>query len=406
MSVADITGTVQSILARGGQGLFVEADASFRQTLTIGQILKAKILRSYEGSRYLADFSGQQRVIDSAIPLRVGDTLSGRVVALGDQVHLQRVTADGNAAATDPNPKPLKSDAFYTGSSEKLLNNIFDRYQGRLNVEQSKNLLKLSASAARPDLMILSGLVLSKLGMQMTNNYLRALYRVLEGNHRAQAILDQPALQADQRAEHQHSTDAIQQLASLLESKQLDAWRQEFSSIEPDNTETLADSETQNTDSGTEYSHDHKQLEWQLGQWLLNTQNAGTVDHRLAVIPLWFGSRLLEVDVALFSQREDSALADGTRYRRVVFSLDLDQLGHLDITARIADRRLHLTVAAEQEAATQVMASYLGDLKTTLESYDWQLDEIEYLTVTADDNDAVRTVVEHYITQDSLSRLM
>lgn len=409
MSIANITGAVQGALARGGQGLFVEADASFRQTLTIGQILKAKVLRHYEGSRYLVDFTGQQKVVDSAIPLRVGDTVHGRVVALGEQVHLQRVAADGSAETADPNPKPAKPNAFNAGFNEQLLDQTFVRYQGRLNAEQRAELLKLSARAARPDLMMLSGLVLSKLGMRMTPDFLRAIYRVLENNRPAQTILDRPALNADRRADQRDSADTIKQLAGLLENKQIDEWRQNASPPADGNSETVADttSQTGSGDTGAGDRRERGQSEWQLGQWLLNTQSEGAVGHRLAVLPLWFGDRLSEVNVALFSQREDTRQSDGIRYRRVVLSLDVGQLGHLDITARIADRRLHLSIAADNSAATEVLAAYLGDLKADLTVHDWQLDEIEYVTSTAKNDDrALRSVVEHYITQDSLSRLM
>ncbi|HHJ13914.1 MAG TPA: flagellar hook-length control protein FliK [Gammaproteobacteria bacterium] len=406
--MTSITEAVQGALARNSQALRVEADAAFRQSLTIGQILKARVIRHYEGSRYLMDFSGQQRVVDSAIPLRVGDSVSGRVVALGEQIHLQRVASDAGAEAGTAGAGPSAASTFKPGSNEQLLDQTFERYQGRIDAEQRTRLLGLAARAGRPDLMILSGLVLTKLGLRMNPEFLRAVYRVLENKPPPTLPRDVAALSADRHADHQASTDAIRRLAGLLDSKKIDDWRQDLPPSPRAQADRVDDGSAQigsgNAAGGND--RERRQGEWRLGHWLLNAQNEAAVDHRLAVVPLWFGDRLVEVNVALFSQREDSHQAGGVRYRRVVLSLEVARLGHLEIQARIADRRLNLSIAADNSATTEVMASYLGDLKTSLSAHGWQLDEIEYMTVTERDDGVLRSVVEHHITQDSLSRLM
>ena len=76
------------------------------------------------------------------------------------------------------------------------------------------------------------------------------------------------------------------------------------------------------------------------GRWdsvLLNTQSEGSVGHRLSHFPLWFGDRLVEISVALFSQQAQSCGEDGIRHRRLVLSLETASLGHLEITVSLAD---------------------------------------------------------------------
>jgi flagellar hook-length control protein FliK len=147
--------------------------------------------------------------------------------------------------------------------------------------------------------------------------------------------------------------------------------------------------------------------EWLLGQHLLNVQSEGSVSHRLSHFPLWFGDRLVEISVALFSQQQASCGEEGIRHRRLVISLDTDHLGHLDITLNLANRHLRLCLTSENEVSTKQLALHLGELKNVLESYGWVIDEIQYVTdKTVDAGTALRAVVEHHIAQDSLSRLM
>ena len=37
--------------------------------LSLGQIVKARVLKHYEGARYLVSLEGRERVVDSSVPL-------------------------------------------------------------------------------------------------------------------------------------------------------------------------------------------------------------------------------------------------------------------------------------------------------------------------------------------------
>ena len=344
MSITQVANMLQGALLRGGHSLSVESDTAFNHSLTVGQILKAKVMRHYEGSRYLADFGGQEKVVDSTIPLRVGEQIQGRVTALGDRVHMQRINFDG-ATVDNRNPKPAKSVASHVGAHEQLLNEVFARYQGVLNQQDRANLLKLLARSAHPEVMVLSGLLLSKLGVRISPEFSRAVYQVLgaeQGSHTQQEVAGQFQLNVDRQASHQDSTDAIQQLAGLLNNKHIEDWRHQpaMSQGDADYLDDVADGSGVDVDSnsaGNDYSGDSEHAEWLLGRWLLNMQSEGSVNHRLMSLPLWFGDRLVEVNVALFSQREDNLQPDGTRYRRIVLSLDTERLGHVELTVNMSD---------------------------------------------------------------------
>ena len=84
--------------SRGG-----DADA-FRAALKLGEIIRGRVMRSLGEGRYSVSFHGQERIVDSAIPLRTDDILHGRVIALGDRVELQRVRTEPAQAAEAPGP--------------------------------------------------------------------------------------------------------------------------------------------------------------------------------------------------------------------------------------------------------------------------------------------------------------
>ncbi|MES9989988.1 MAG: flagellar hook-length control protein FliK [Candidatus Thiodiazotropha endolucinida] len=412
--MTQISHLVQGTLTKSA-GWYVEGDASFTRTLTIGQILKAKILRHYEGGRYLAEINGQQKVVDSTIPLRVGEMVHGRVTALDDRIHLQRVASD-----TDKQQSEMAAKQPRSAGSGQWFDELFARYQVNLNPGDRAAMIRQASRASQPQLMALAGLVLSKLGTAITPEFLNGLYRVLNSS-RLQAIvenLDSPTRLATTEANRTHagSDDTVQQLAGLMADTRFENLRRKveipFMDKGADTTKSKNDRRDgpmldDRPEEGGEQKWNDPYLEWSLGQRLLNTQSEGSVSHRLSHFPLWFGDRLVEISVALFSQQAQSCGEDGIRHRRLVLSLETANLGHLEITVSLADRHLRLHMVTGEEAATERLAHHFGELRTQLERYGWEIDEIEYITGAAvEDGAAVRAVVEHHITQDSLSRLM
>jgi hypothetical protein len=412
MSVTQITHLVQGSLAKAG-GWYVEGDASFTRTLTIGQILKARILRRYEGGRYLAEINGQQKVVDSTIPLRVGELVHGRVTALDDRVHLKHVTT---GRANHESQKNVKQPSF--GDKGQWFDELFSHYQVNLNSEDRAALMRHVSGVTQPQLMALAGLVLSKLGTVMTAEFLDGLYRVLNTTSLREMVENLHTANGLATTHEQVAPEVtVQQLTGLLESARVETWRRgesdplENKEAEPAAYRKKTGDESMLADEGSEEGDKQKRntpyWEWTLGHRLLNTQSTGSVSHRLSHFPLWFGDRLVEISVALFSQQEQTRDINGIRHRRLVLSLETANLGDLEITVNLADRRMCLHMVAGEAATTERLARHFGELKTHLEGYGWEIDEINYVTnAEVGDGAAVRAVVEHHITHDSLSRLM
>ncbi len=412
MNINNIVQAVHDSLGRSAQSLFVRGDSAFTNTLTVGQIIKGKVMRHYEGDRYLVSFSGQEKVVDSAVPLRTGELIHGRVLGLGEQVHLQRVRGDGSAA---PSPDTAVSRERYAGlgATERQLVELFDRYQARLAPDARAVLMQAITRSSKPDLMALSGLVLSKIGVSMAPDFLRAVFKVLKTGRAGDPHIQErgPSLALAPAAPNRNSNDAIEALAGvlqgLMQSREQDG--AQHPEIDLDAEDRLGDGTVRQETAGKgrdDGSGEEQGQRW-LGAWLMNAQSDGSVAHYFTSFPIWFGERLIEVNMAMFSQREGQAPRGEIEHRRIVFSLDTDTLGHVEISARLANRNLSLDVTSEHDSVAEAMAAYIGELRQTLGDLGWNIEAINYRVAEPESaGEVVRSVVEHYIAQDSVNQLI
>jgi hypothetical protein len=145
----------------------------------------------------------------------------------------------------------------------------------------------------------------------------------------------------------------------------------------------------------------------ELGQFLLNAQTDGSVAHRMGTLPLLVGNRLIEVQVALFEQRRDAEQKPDARHRHLVFRLNTDTLGPIEISARLSGERVRVQIAARDATSTASLSAQAESLRTSLAENGWLIDEISYETrMDEGHNGVAHAVVEHVISQDSLNRLV
>lgn len=408
MSVDGVQQALQQGLARLDQGLVFKADSGFASTLTIGQIIKGKVLRHFDGSRYAVSFGGQERVVDSAIPLRSGEIIHGRVVGLDDKVHLQRVaTAAGGEVKAQPDT-PVSIPA----RGGDVIEQLFLRHRASLSEAEQSRIHSLGRALGNVDVAAQSALVLRKLGLALDPTLIRSVARALLERGETNGELGKQqatALEVDHSQALTERNDAVQALANALANM----IKSEPSSVAepglPDTAERVNGDTVGGEQSAGQGQDQRQRHEWRVGRWLLNVQQDGALQHRFTTLPLWLGDRLVEVNMAFFSQQHSAVSPEGVRRQRVVFSLNMQGLGLVNITINLADRRLGMTLAAEHEQATQALAAYLGELKSGLSEHGWEVDEINYVTGGhgAGAMDApTRRVVEHHVRQDSLSRLL
>jgi hypothetical protein len=405
VSINNIINAGNSGNTGAGSAMQFDADSAFSGKLHIGEMLQGKVTQRFDGNRYAVNFGGTEKIVDSAIPLTSGELIHGRVVGLNDKVHLQRVYPEKSNVVREPAAR---------SRNQTILHELFSQYKTTLTPSAKANVLPLMKAHQKPVVVALSSLILNKLGLPAEPLLLRAVTKVLAGDQRATTAHNlkvAPELNIDLQSAMRTDPHLINELASAIAllsdpnpsrmSKQLEkAQGSSTESFQLDNRE-LGTGESNGTLD--EQSADSDE---QLGRWILNAQNSSSVSHRMARLPIWFGENLVEVDVALFSQRDATVKGDGVRHRKIVLSLQTQELGLVEVCIYAADQHLRLQFTAESEQASGILASHLEDARIAVDALGWTVDEVSYTTQTLSDDRLMQSVTQHYVANDSLNRVM
>lgn len=173
MNTDGISKYLMSTMRNMGMSIYLPTGNEFADRLKLGDVISGRVLQHYEGSRYLIYFSGQEKVVDSTIRLKINELLFARVVATGDRVEMQRVA--GNTKDTidkqlpDDNLQPLQ---FGMSRQEQMLERLLQKYQVVLNGSERSTLLTQVRNSSQPTIMAMAGLVLAKLGLPQQSSLL------------------------------------------------------------------------------------------------------------------------------------------------------------------------------------------------------------------------------------------
>jgi len=416
MSISGVSGGLTSTLQSSGGRLFLPGAAEFADKLTMGQILKGRVLRHYDNNRYLVDFGGDSRVVDSAIPLSTGELLHGRVIGLGDRVELQRVANQDLADGARTASPDIGTTTVAIGSPGDVLASALTRFQVNLNPADQAALMRAVRSATDGSAMAIAGVLLNKFGLTQSPDLLNAVYNMLlvrRTSSTDQAAIDLQPLMQGAAGSVIPPTALVAQLGEMLRQTLEESIPQRSESAETPAQSAASPSDISigdgaqsqgsatTTDSGTQNSG---QL---LGQWVLNAQTDGSVAHRTGTIPLLVGNRLMEVEVALFEQRRNAGPKADTRHRHLVFRLNTETMGTVEISAKLAGDRVRIHVISEDDRAAQPLSSESQALRTALGEAGWKVDEVVYETRSLGDrNAAASAVIDHVINQGSLNRVI
>jgi hypothetical protein len=423
MSVQSVGLADSPVSTAASARLFLPGAQAFADSLNIGQIIQGRVLREYEGNRYLVAFGTDERVVDSSIPLTPGEILHGRVVGLGDRVELQRVFARDREAATQQVSASEARVGRTANDQGAMVDALFQRYQIPLSEDDRATLLRAIRNAGDGEAMSLAGAMLGKLGLPQTGVLLDALYRAQRVQTNAPpAVSDREplpevlAVPAQQVAEWQ--TSSIRSLAGLLgQIAELNS-QSERSALPASSGQASASDGPLSSGGrgspsgrarGKELSNGQPRDTAQsaLAQRILNAQTGGVVSHRSGYLPLLVGGKLVEVSFALFEQQRPATPAGGLQHRQVAFSLRTERFGQVDVVARITGDHVRVQLLTGSDENASEASRYAGELTEALTGSGWNVDEIAYgLRAPTGQDATVRSVIEHVISLDSLNRLV
>jgi hypothetical protein len=357
--------------------------------LSLGQIVKARVLRHFEGGRYLVSLEGRERVVDSSVPLKTGELIRGKVVAVGERVELQPLP---EASASE-----APAEAVPAAPADRL-SATFAQFGLKLDEGSRAALLRALKSAADPQAAVLAAMTLAKIGLPQEPALLDALQALLRRRPAASAAGDAPAETFPINPAAPLAAQLHEALRAALAS---DATPAADAAALPAQVSSGGADERPSADNGGASGGSGEQL----GQWVLNTQTGGAVVHRVGTLPLLVGGRLVEVDVALFEQDARQSRQGEPRARHLVFVLDTPALGGVEVSARLVDSRLRVRFAADRDATVELLAGRGEELSRQLAQLGFTVDEITYETRPgAAQNPAYRAVADYVVAQGSLDR--
>lgn len=372
----------------------------FASTLTIGQIIKGRVLLAYGNNRYVVAFDGRERVVDSTVPLKTGEVVQGRVLAIGERVELQRVADEhtGERAATPEGAEDAAKAKEVEPTDD--LDAFFARYSMRVPSGTQELVKRIVRSGQDRDSWMLASVALAKLGLPQQERLVEVLAAALAKlpGSRPAAHLDGAAQLAIGPETASRLRDLVRQALTRPETPPELAELHDPASALP-GPDGARQSDLAEGRGG--YSDD------KLGQWLLNAQTGGVVSHRIGTLPLIVDGRLMEVDVAMFDHGKDETGGLATRHRALVFVLNLRHLGMVKVVASVVDERIRVRVETEKAETSVLMSQHTGVLRDALSQCGWAVDEVVYENLAARTaNPVVRSVMEHVVVQDSVNRLI
>lgn len=400
MSIDKIVSALNQRTSGLDRQLFLLGQDDFASKLTLGQVIKARVLRHHEGSRYLADINGQQKVIDSANPLRPGELIEGRVKALGKQVEIHRINLAAQSrvdTSQDQLPELNQSGLLNKQDQQlKAAQQFFTSKQSSLTVKDIQ-LLKTFLNNGTPlNALLMSALSLKKAGLVLVKENVEAILKSLQYKQAERPSVNTVptiALDVDVNSvqSHQAYSEVSKQLAIDLE------YQSELASS------FYNDAHGQQSNGFSE-GDSRENLSYQI----LNRQDDSVVNHQLMIFPIWLGDKLVEIKMAFFDQQKPEAALEQkfTSYKRFVFTMQLDNLGEVVASAVMHDKHVKLNFTTGQSDSTTFLSSHMSDLMGRIESMGWVVDKIEYATLAEHQYEpTVAAVVEHYAAKDSISRV-
>ncbi|MBK4735686.1 flagellar hook-length control protein FliK [Noviherbaspirillum pedocola] len=375
-----------------------QADGRTQRSLDLGEVLAARVTQAFQGGRYLIDIGGQERIVDSTVPLRVGDMLRARVLRVGEQVVLEKladVVAGRRESAHDPAQATPPPWLERTDNDAALM--LFQQHAALLGDMEWQN-LGAQTAGLDPYNAVLSALTLKRAGFALNAALLQSLGHALSGASlvaSGQQLLNASLVagaagmtQAAVRENAQTLTDAIDTQLHAMSQAQFGA------------TGAEADSSGDGMDEG-----ERERWAW-IAQRLLNAQQPGSLAHRTMSLPLAINGRLVEFQVALFDVSADAELRPELRQRSLRIALDLDQVGRIEILARVVDRRVVLNVLAASDSTAAAIGDQDSALARALANLGWTVDAVSYeVRPSASGNALIRTVMERLVAGDNFNLL-
>ena len=401
-----------AFLSRIGSGdtqlIYGQDKDQWLKSIVAGQILKGRVLRVYADNKYGVDFGGQERIVDSAVPLSRGDLLTGRVVGISEHTVSMKIVSNAVSDVSKNDQKVVAKQAEYKSSVVIEA----DKFNINLNQLQESAIVKASNQSVNATVAIRVGLYLAKLGLPITSELVRAVtYRILDSHDPSTLVFDKevPELTSSIAILETLQSNSAQTLENLKDSflhdfylgnKQVDF--NELSESESDarlQLENQTNKNNFNNNNNENEMADEKRLR-ELFSRIFNVSNGSHAQHRFQTLPIIIDGKLIEFDVAFFDQLAQGSTNLVLKSRCLKFSLKTE-FGLLNLEARVVNNRLDISFSSESDYLLSQIEQHDLNLNVSLTDAGWLVNNIKYKK-TDDEEAAAYNIIKHVLEQNSL----
>ncbi|ROH85893.1 flagellar hook-length control protein FliK [Pseudomethylobacillus aquaticus] len=381
------------------------------QSLTAGQILKGRIMRQHSEHQYAITLAGQERVVDSAIPLTVGDLIEGKVIGVSERTVSIRMT---HHLLAKPAERSTPAPEVASSQPSSLLKNEMLRWRIALTDTQFQLVHNSMQGLSEPLLAIRAGLYLAKLGVPLTAELIQAVYKRLldsqmPGGGRFTLVEYLPDNAAPISSDTEVNANAlytgiIKVLAEHLEQQfQLQMNQAKLLRASAGNL-PLMDQVAPETNMSQQFEDGEDGGDNDLISLLMNVQTGASVQHRLHTLPIMIDGHIREFDLALFDDASEAERQNGMKCRHLRFCLHTE-LGEVQVDANVVNQQATLKFQATSAMMAGELEQHGEALASEMHDAGWHLEHADYELISKLSRPA-SAIVEHVLTQDSLYRLL
>lgn len=364
------------------------------KTISLGQIIKGKVLKVYDGNRYGILMGGHERIVDSTIQFQAGQQFSAKVTDIqGEKVSLK-------LSERQFNQQPSVTPTAHT-HPESLVESLASQFNLRLTDIQKQSIEGIARAFKQEPFAIKIALYLVKLGLPIAESLIREIIKSTQNPSRA-ITLETAALQATLPTHSDGKLAFYQAIAAALAGEHLqesaDGQAMQEGSPEGSGEAGYApalpfEQRGSGFDDGGEQSPLIK---------LLNIDTQGAIAHTFDVLSLIVNDRLMEFDIAFFDQAH---VRDGaTSSKQLVFELDTSS-GKVGVVAKLVNNRLSLAFNTEQAALLDALQQQKEAFADTLAQAGWVLEHAHY-AVEANQTSPMGAVIDYVLAQGSIERVL
>lgn len=368
------------------------------KTISLGQIIKGKVLKVYDSNRYGVMMGGQERIVDSTISFQVGQQLSAKVMDIHDnKVSLKLIERSANRDVVSAN----LTESVPQGLVESLIRQF---NMERLSDAPKQAIAEIANTLGNDIFAIKMALYLAKVGLPISEAFIKSLlksadlstsvvpYQSKLSNTTATLSADNlPALYL-----------AIAEILSGKDMNTVSAQDYEKSANQSGFEQHMPSGYTSAADLEKDASSFDSHSEQAPFMRLLNIDTESAIAHSFDVLAIIINDRLMEFDVAFFDQAK--AETGVTLSKQIVFELET-LAGKVGIVAKLVNNRLSIAFNADQPTLLEALQQQQDAFSESLHHAGWILEQMDYATSTQRTS-AISAVIDHVLTQDSMEMVL